>query len=109
MPEKAHDDTRIIPVLEEEVRVERRESSSGLVRVRTRTAVETELVGADLEHITVEVKRVPVGREVEGEVPKLRTEGNVTIIPVLEEVLVVEKRLVLKEEIHLIRREEQEH
>jgi stress response protein YsnF len=33
----------------------------------------------------------------------VRTEGETTIIPVVEEVLVVEKRLVLKEEIHIRR------
>jgi hypothetical protein len=33
--------------------------------------------------------------------PEVRVEGNVTIIPVLEEVLVVEKRLVLKEKLHI--------
>jgi stress response protein YsnF len=33
-----------------------------------------------------------------------RTEGETTIIPVMEEVLVVEKRLRLKEELHVTRR-----
>ena len=34
---------------------------------------------------------------------KVRTEGNVTILPVVEEVLVVERRLLIKEELRLIR------
>jgi stress response protein YsnF len=34
----------------------------------------------------------------------IRTEDGVTIIPVLEEVLVVEKRLVLKREIRISKR-----
>ena len=96
-----------IPIVEETVRLERREVASGRVRVRTRTAVESELVGAELEHVTVEVRRVPVDREVEA-APPVRTEGDVTIIPVVEEILVVEKRLILKEEIHLVRHREQE-
>jgi stress response protein YsnF len=33
--------------------------------------------------------------------PPIRTEGDVTIIPVVEEILVVEKRLMLREEIHV--------
>jgi stress response protein YsnF len=53
---------------------------------------------------TVEVKRVAVNRIIDGPVP-VREEGNVTIIPVFEEVLVVEKRLMLKEEIHLVRQQ----
>ena len=34
-------------------------------------------------------------------VPGIRTEDGVTIVPVLEEILVVEKRLVLKEEVRI--------
>jgi stress response protein YsnF len=48
------------------------------------------------------VERVPVNRLVETE-PQTRQEGDVTIIPIIEEVLVVEKRLLLKEEIHIRR------
>jgi stress response protein YsnF len=36
----------------------------------------------------------------------VRQEGDVTIVPVLEEVLVVEKRLMLREEIRVTRRRE---
>ncbi|TPG44309.1 DUF2382 domain-containing protein [Roseomonas nepalensis] len=46
------------------------------------------------------VEHVPIGREV-SELPVTRQEGNVIIVPVVEEVLVVTKKLVLKEEIHL--------
>jgi len=41
------------------------------------------------------------------EAPEIRHEGDTTIIPVLEEVLVVEKRLILREELHIIRRREE--
>ena len=53
----------------------------------------------------VGVTRVPVDRViVEGDpVPTVRTEAGVTVIPILEEILVVEKRLVLKEEVHIRR------
>ena len=52
---------------------------------------------------TVEVDRVAVGRYVDGpEAP--RQEGDTLVVPVFEEVLVVEKRLVLKEEIRITRR-----
>jgi len=45
---------------------------------------------------------VAIGREV-SEAPAVRTDGDVTIVPVMEEVLVVEKRLMLVEEIHIRR------
>jgi stress response protein YsnF len=50
----------------------------------------------------VDVTRVPIGREVT-EAPAVRTEGDVTIVPVFEERLVVEKRLFLVEELHVRR------
>ena len=50
-----------------------------------------------------DVRRVPVNRIV-SEAPQTRQEGEVTIVPIVEEVLVVEKRLLLKEEIHIVRK-----
>ena len=52
---------------------------------------------------TVSVERVPINREV-AEPPPVRQEGDTTIVPILEEVLVVEKRLVLREEVRITKR-----
>jgi hypothetical protein len=46
------------------------------------------------------VERVPIDREV-SETPSIREEDGVTIVPVVEEILVVERRLRLKEELHI--------
>jgi uncharacterized protein (TIGR02271 family) len=91
-----------VPIVEEELRVEKRKVGTGKVKVRTITEVSDEIARATLEGESVEVTRVPVNREVDS-APVVRTEGDLTIIPVLEEIVVVEKRLVLKEEIHLRR------
>ena len=73
-----------------------------LVRA-TRTTSEREVsVDEGLAHEEVVVERVPVGRYVEA-VPPVRQEGDVTILPVVEEEVVVTRRLVLKEEVHLRR------
>jgi stress response protein YsnF len=48
----------------------------------------------------VEVERVAINRFVEAP-PPVRQEGDTTIIPLLEEVLIVEKRLLLREEVHI--------
>ena len=93
----------VVPLLEEEVHVGKREVSTGKVRIRSVVETFEETAHATLEGETVEVTRVPVDRIVD-EAPSTRTEGGVTIIPVLEEVLFVEKRLVLKEELHIRRR-----
>jgi uncharacterized protein (TIGR02271 family) len=96
-----------IPLAEEEVRIDKREVPTGRVRVRTATEVVEELARATLDEDVVEVTRVAVGREVEI-APEVRTEDGVVIVPVLEEVLVVEKRLFLKEELHIRRSVTQE-
>jgi stress response protein YsnF len=96
-------DEQIIPIAEETFKVETHEVVTGRVRVRTFAETVEELARAELGRESVEVTRVPVGRPVEV-APEIRHEGDLTIIPVLEEVLVVEKRLILKEELHVQRR-----
>ena len=95
-------ESETIPFVEEEVLVDKREVSTGRVRIRTLVETVEENLRADLKGEKVEVSRVPVERVVT-EAPAIRTEGDVTIIPVLEEVLFVEKRLLLKEELHVRR------
>jgi uncharacterized protein (TIGR02271 family) len=92
----------VIPLVEEELRVEKRSVVTGKVRVRTVVDTVEEIARADLDEERVEVTRVFIDREV-GAPPAVRTEGDVLIVPVLEEVLVIEKRLVLKEELHIRR------
>ena len=91
-----------IPIIEEEARVIRRATEIEHVTVHIGAEEEQVLLREELRHEQVEVVRVPVGREV-AEAPPVRTEGDLTIVPVLEERLVVEKRLFLVEELHLRR------
>jgi stress response protein YsnF len=93
----------VLPVVEEIVSVETRPVRTGRVRIETVTEAVEDIARAELGVSDVEVTRVPVDREIET-VPEIRTEGDVTIVPVVEEVLVVTKRLVLKEEVHITRR-----
>ncbi len=95
-------DTEIIPLVQEELTVSKATVETGKVRVRTEVQWHTGHARADLFRDHVEVERVPVGREVDA-VPPIREDGDTTIIPVVEEILVVEKRLVLKEEVRLKR------
>jgi stress response protein YsnF len=93
----------VVPILEEKARVEKRRVTTGKVRIRSIVEDVEEIAAATLEEETVDITRVPVDRVVD-EVPAVRTEDGVTIVPILEEVLFVEKRLVLKEELHIRRR-----
>ena len=102
-PQELLGEAEVIPLAEEELRVDKRMVTTGRVRVRTIVDVETELAKATLDGEAVEVTRVPVDRMID-QPPAIRTENDVTIIPILEEILVVEKRLVLKEELHVRKR-----
>ena len=92
-----------VPVAEEVLTVGKRAVPIGRVRVETRTETIEEIATAALETNEVEILRVPIGREVDT-APAVRTEGGVTIVPVVEERLVVQRRLVLREELHIKRR-----
>lgn len=97
-----------LPIAEEHLRVDKQARETGRVRLTKHVDVREEVVDEPLLREEVEVERVPVDRYVDEPVPT-RTEGETTIIPVLEEVLVVEKRLRLKEELHVTRRRIEHH
>jgi stress response protein YsnF len=97
----------VVPVVAEEIHLTKREVTTGEVRVRTTTHVVEELAQADLKQHHVVVTRVPIDRVVD-QIPTIRIDDGVTIVPVVEEVLFVEKRLVLKEEMHIRRSVETE-
>ncbi len=73
-----------------------------LVRAARTTAERTVAVDEELAGESVVVERVAIGRIVEV-APPVRQEGDVTIVPVVEEELVLVRRMVLKEEVHLRR------
>jgi stress response protein YsnF len=93
---------QVIPVLAEQISVERRCVETGRVLATVTTHSHERIIKEDLVRDTVEVERVLIGRTVES-VPPVREEGDATIIPVVEEVLVIERRLILKEEVRLRR------
>lgn len=90
----------VVPLAEESVSFGRRTIATGRVRLSLRTAEETRRLREVLHGRRAEVERVPIGCEV-AEAPEVRVEGDVVIVPVLEEELVVTRRLVLREEIRL--------
>lgn len=88
---------------EERVVLDKRLEDRQRVRVRSQVETREELVTADLRSEEVTVERVAVNREVQ-ELPEVRQEGDLLIVPVVEEEIVVTKRLVLKEELRIRRR-----
>ncbi len=92
----------VLPLHAEEVAVAKRRIVTGSVRISTVTREREQLVDEFLAREDVEIERRPVGKEV-SRVPAVRHAGNTIIIPVVEEVLVVSRRLVVKEEIRVRR------
>lgn len=96
-----------IPVIREEVVVQKRAVERGGVRVHKTVNEREEVVEQPTFHENVDVERVPIGRVIAA-APEVREEGDTLIIPVVEEMLVVEKRLVLKEEVRITKRRTQD-
>ncbi len=92
--------TETIPIYAETVQVAKRIVETGKAVIKKTVSERDEVVEAMLARHDVAVERVPIGRVV-GEVPPARQDGDTWILPVVEEVLVVEKRLILKEELHI--------
>lgn len=95
----------VIPVVHEEMTVGTRVVDTGRgVRVHKTVSEQAHQINQNLLRDAVDVRRVPVDKIVSlSEAPPTRQEGDTLIIPVLEEILVVEKRLRIKEEIHIVR------
>ena len=95
-------DKRALLLHAEQLSIGRRRIEGDTVRVTSVTHQHEHLIDETLTHERVEIERVAIGQVVDV-APPVREEGDVTIIPVVEEVVVVERRLILKEEIHMRR------
>lgn len=93
-----------ISLAEEQLRVRTREVETGRVVVRKRVETVPTEIPVDLAIEEVDIERVAIGRLVD-EAPETRQEGDTLIVPVVEEVLVVETRLRLVEEVRITRRQ----
>ncbi|MBW3559879.1 MAG: YsnF/AvaK domain-containing protein [Proteobacteria bacterium] len=98
----------VIPLVEETARIDKVTRETGRVLVSTEVTEQLQRVEADLVHETFEVERIPRNEEVSA-VPPVRQEDGVLIYPGVEEVLVGEKRLILREEVRVVRRRRTEH
>jgi uncharacterized protein (TIGR02271 family) len=102
----AHEEVAVIPVIREELDVRKSLVETGRgVRIRKHVTERTEEVVQLLYREDLDVQHVP-RNEIVDRPPPVRHEGTTMVIPLCEEVLVIEKRLLLKEEVHVRRRED---
>lgn len=99
----APEDT-VVPIVQEELHIGKQKVETGRVRL-TKTVQEREvMVSEPSMQEDIQIERVPVNRWLT-EPASVRYEGDIMIIPVMEEVPVVEKRLRLKEELRVTKRQ----
>ena len=93
----------VVPLAEETVEVGKRTVETGKVRIVKTVKEEQQVYDQPMFREDVEVRRVPKEEFVK-HAEKPRQEGDTLVIPLYEEVLIVEKRLMLREEIYVTRR-----
>jgi uncharacterized protein (TIGR02271 family) len=98
----------VVPVTVEALDVQKRTVETGRVRIHKTVQTREVLVDEPLLREEVIIERVPVNRVVEGPIP-VRYEGDTMILSLLEEVLVVETRLLLTEELRITTRRTETH
>jgi uncharacterized protein (TIGR02271 family) len=98
-------DRDVISIVEERAAILKRRTLTEGVRVRTVVREEEATVEEPVATEEVEVERVPLGTWVDAPVP-VRQEGDTTIITLVEEVVVVEKRLRATEEVRITKRQD---
>ena len=87
-----------IPVIEEQVTFKVQSQETGKVRITKQVREEVVEVDEPVTYEKVDIERVPINEYVDTP-PSVRYEEDVTIIPVLREVMV--KRILLVEELHV--------
>jgi uncharacterized protein (TIGR02271 family) len=100
-------ETRVLPVIEEQVTVRREVVETGRVRLTRHVQETAEEVRVPVQHEEMHVERVPLNVTLPAgaAAPATRYEGDTLIIPVLREVVVVETRLLLVEELRVTKQQ----
>ena len=93
-------DEQVLRLHAERLQVGLRTVDTGVVTVAVATRLHDHLVDETLSTVTAHVEHVPIGRMVDA-MPPIREEGDTTIVPVVEEVVVT--RLFLREEVRITR------
>lgn len=99
------------PVMREELHLGKRLIDTGKgVRIHKTVSTREQVIDEPLLRDELEIEHIPVDTLVaETDVPRMRYEGDTLIVPVLEEVLVLQKQLRLKEEVRITRHKREVH
>jgi uncharacterized protein (TIGR02271 family) len=107
-PAAQTEESLVIPVIQEQVTFDKQVIETGKVRILKRIIEHEELVDVPLFREEVNVDRIPVNQYVDA-APQVRHEGDTMIIPVVQEQIFYQKRLLLVEELHVKKQIIEEH
>ena len=97
----------VIPVMAEQLVVGKDVVETGKIRISKSVTEHQESFNMPLNQEEVTVERVTLNQYLDTPPPPVRYEGDTMIIPVLKEVAVVQKRLLLVEELRVTKRQVQ--
>jgi uncharacterized protein (TIGR02271 family) len=100
--ERTNPEDMAIPLFEEQASVVKRRVVTGRVQVSTATREHEQMIDELLAREHVEIERMPINKQVDA-APAVRQEGDTIIIPIVEEILVLERRLLVTEEVRVRR------
>lgn len=94
-----------IPVIEEQLFVEKKLVETGKIRISKTVSEQVEPLRIVLKHDEFDVERRTINQYVEALPPAIRHEGDTMIFSILREELVVQKKIVLVEEVRVTKRQ----
>ena len=97
-----------IPVINEELHIDKEVIESGKIRIIKKVNEEKSTVEVPIKHTEVNVERKPINEYVNEHHQAIRYEGDTMIVSVLKEVVVVQKKILLVEELHINKTQKQE-
>lgn len=91
---------KVIPIIEEKAFIEKKVVETGKVRISKRVSEHEKIIDEPLLQEEVTVERVSVNQFVDAP-PEVRMENDTMIIPVVEERIILQKRLFVVEELRV--------
>lgn len=100
--------THRFDVIHEQVQVDKKVVETGVVQIIKRVSEDRQVVDLPSSREEITVERVARNQYVETP-PSVRYEGDTMIIPVLQEVIVTQKKILLVEEVYVTKHRVHEH
>jgi len=97
-------DGSFIPIVEEHLRVGTKIVETGQVNITKKVIAEDVTLDVPVSHEEVIIERREINQYVKDLPPASRQQGETTILSVFKEVLVVEKKILLVEEVHITKK-----